>query len=544
MATNVIDAKQLALMFLSGAKALEAQKEYINELNVFPVPDGDTGTNMTLTVMSAAKEVYALGDNPSMVDLCKAMSSGSLKGARGNSGVILSQLLRGFTKVIKEYETLDVVTLAIGAEKAVESAYKAVMKPKEGTILSVARAMSEKAGEIADSYKDDLSSFAQNVIDAGEKMLAHTPELLPVLKEAGVVDSGGQGLMEVIKGAYQAYLGFPIPFSLDENGETNEKKEAVVKKNAGKAYQVSMVLWPKKEFDKKSEKELTDALGAIGDSVVISIASDNVSVSVSSNDPGIALQKCVKMGAVTDINIENVLFEKPVKKESAPVQKPVEKQPYGFISVAAGEGMTKLFEDLGVNVVISGGQTMNPSTEDFLNAISGIAADTIFILPNNKNIIMAANQAAELTTDKKVIVLPTKTMPQGISTLVSFVPSVSPEENESAMNEAAGIVKTASVTYAVRDTVIDGIEIHKDDYMAVGDDGILSCGKDLTEVMKDLVSKITDEDTALVSVYYGQDITEEAAMAMEGTIGEMIGEADLEFQNGGQPVYYYIVSAE
>lgn len=545
MSQQSLDAKLLSQCFLSGAKALEAKKEIINELNVFPVPDGDTGTNMTLTIMSAAKDVYALGDAPEMGAVCKAMSSGSLKGARGNSGVILSQLLRGFTKVVKEAEVLDIPLLTTAFEKAVESAYKAVMKPKEGTILSVARAMGEKATALNMDGVSDLTVFFEQVIAAGEEMLAYTPELLPVLKEAGVVDSGGQGLLEFMKGAFQAFNGNPIPFEMEETGEKTSEN-AISVSSEGKNYSFSWKFVAKKSFDAKSQKELSDVLEAVCEQVHVSIEGENITVSGTSDDPGIALQKCIKLGQVIDIDIKNIKYVPNQQEVSQVPEEPVseERIPYGFIAVAAGEGMTELFKSLGVHQVISGGQTMNPSTEDFLNAIDALNADVIYIMPNNKNIIMAANQARDLVENKKVFVIPTTTMPQAVTAMINFVPSVSDEENKSAMAEAVHTVKTGSITYAVRDTVIEGAEIHKDDYMAVGDSGILSNGKNLEEVMTEMLQKMVDDTTELISIYYGADVSDEDANAMNDFIQSQYGDLDIELQNGGQSVYYYIVSAE
>ncbi|MBP3295031.1 MAG: DAK2 domain-containing protein, partial [Lachnospiraceae bacterium] len=489
MAVNTLDAKQLAKMFLAGAKNLEAQKEHINELNVFPVPDGDTGTNMTLTIMSAAKDVYSLND-PDMATLCKSISSGSLRGARGNSGVILSQLFRGFTKVVKTYDEIDVAVISAGCDKAVESAYKAVMQPKEGTILTVAKGIAEKANQVFESGETNLEVLLQQVIEHAKKVLDETPEMLPVLKEAGVVDSGGAGLVAFLEGAYDGFLGKGIEFTMDE--ETSQEAgeirhfstEEPKKKEFKHLYHTTLSLELDKQFNMQGEHEVRKYLELVGDEVAIAVDESIVNVSVNTNDPGMVLQKALKYGELIDVQIINrkhVEKKDAVPAEAVPAkaaEPEMPKKEIGFIAVSAGEGIGEIFKNLGVDHLIQGGQTMNPSTEDMLNAIAKVNADHIFIFPNNKNIILAANQARDMTKDKDIIVMPSKTVPQCISAMIAYMPDSSVKENEAAMTEALSNVKTGSVTYAVRDTSIDGVEIHQDDYMGIGDKGILSNGKD------------------------------------------------------------------
>lgn len=551
-----IDAKKLSQMFLAGAKYLEKNKEYINELNVFPVPDGDTGTNMTMTIMSAAKEVVALGDDITMKSLCKAMSSGSLRGARGNSGVILSQLLRGFTKVIKDEEFLTVAILADAFDKAVESAYKAVMQPKEGTILTVAKGAAEKARELADEGTEDLEIFGTTVLEHARYVLAQTPELLPVLKQAGVVDSGGTGLVEVLAGAVDAYTGKVTDFSLDSD-ETQENKESKKpEKNIRFGYLTKYVIVLNKVFNVKAEMDFKVYLETIGEEVSCTVNDDSVKVSLRTDDPGLALQKGLKYGELTDVTINNLRI---AKKKSAPdnmikaAEAQKEEQPtpiaeppkeFGFISVSAGEGMSEIFKSLGVDYIIEGGQTMNPSTADILDAVSKVNANTIFVLPNNNNIILAANQAAELSTEKKLVVIPTATIPQGITAAINFVPDVSADENKEAMIAEIQRVKTGQITYAVRDTVIDDKEIEKDDFMGIGDKGILSAGKDRNNVTLETVAAMVDETSELISVYYGADVDEETASALAEELKTIYPSCDIEVQYGGQPIYYYVISVE
>lgn len=552
--TNTIDAKILAKMFLAGAKNLESKKEWINDLNVFPVPDGDTGTNMTLTIMSAAKEVSAMGE-PDMMSLCKAISSGSLRGARGNSGVILSQLFRGFTKSVREKSTVDIPAFADAFEKAVETAYKAVMKPKEGTILTVAKGAAVRARELAEEGCDDLSVFFDEVIKYADEVLEQTPEMLPVLKQAGVVDSGGQGLMQVLKGAYDAFLGKEIDLTIGEVTHAAPVKTGVETQTDVEikyGYCTEFIILLTRNFNIKNEMDFKEYLESIGDSIVVVADDDVVKVHVHTNDPGLAIQKALKYGALSNMKIDNMRLEHQEKlfKSGQMPAKEVEKEeemPHkevGFIAVSVGEGINEIFKGLGVDYIIEGGQTMNPSTEDMLNAIEKVNADTIFILPNNKNIILAANQAKMMVEDKKIIVIPTKTVPQGITSIINYVPDMSPEDNEATMTSEICNVKTGQVTYAVRDTMIDDKEIKQGDYMGIGDAGILSVGGDVTDVTFDMVCEMMDEDLELISVYFGQDVTEEAAESLRVRIEEKYPSCDIELQYGGQPIYYYIVSAE
>ncbi len=549
---NTIDAKLLSKMFLAGAKNLEAKKEWINDLNVFPVPDGDTGTNMTLTIMSAAKEVASM-ENPDMLSLCKAISSGSLRGARGNSGVILSQLFRGFTKVIREKDALNVEILADAFEKAVETAYKAVMKPKEGTILTVAKGGSVRARELAEEGCEDLSYFIDEVIKYADEVLERTPEMLPVLKQAGVVDSGGQGLMQVLKGAYDAYLGKEVDLSIPvvthvkamQSG-ADAKTEADIKFG----YCTEFIIMLTRNFNIKQEIDFKAYLESIGDSIVVVADDDVVKVHVHTNDPGLAIQKALKYGALSNMKIDNMRLEhqeKLFKEQEAAEEQKKEKTPHketGFIAVSAGDGINEIFRGLGVDHIIEGGQTMNPSTEDMLNAIDEVNADTVFILPNNKNIILAANQAKAMTEDKKIIVIPTKTIPQGITAIINYVPDLASGDNEVAMNGEIGNVRTGQVTYAVRDTVIEDKEIKQGDYMGIGDSGILSVEKDVTDAAFRMVQEMMDDSLELISIYYGAEVTEEAAGILKDRIEEAFPSCDVELQYGGQPIYYYIISAE
>ena len=561
MSLQQIDAKMLSKMFLAGAKNLENKKEWINELNVFPVPDGDTGTNMTMTIMSAAKEVSALGEDVEMAAICKAISSGSLRGARGNSGVILSQLFRGFTKRIKEEEVLTIPVLTEAFEKAVETAYKAVMKPKEGTILTVARGTSEKAKELAEEGADDLEAFLGAVIEHARYVLSQTPEMLPVLKQAGVVDSGGQGLVEVLSGAFDAYLGKEIDLTISEpakaktENDTKSSMEVQAEAEIKFGYCTEFIILLNKTFNIKAEMDFKAYLKSIGDSIVCVADDDVVKVHVHTNDPGLAIQKALKYGALSNMKIDNMRLEhqeklfKMSEKEAAKKaeEAPVPKEPpkdFGFIAVSAGEGINEIFRSLGVDYIIEGGQTMNPSTADILDAVEKVNAKTVFILPNNKNIILAANQAAELSTEKDVFVIPTKTIPQGISAVVNFVPELSADENEENMISEIANVKTGQITYAVRDTVIDDKEIKKDDFMGIGDAGILSVGKDMDAVAADTIASMMSEDAELISIYYGADITEEAAEAFRSQIAEKYSACDVELQYGGQPIYYYVMSVE
>ncbi|MCI9313436.1 MAG: DAK2 domain-containing protein [Lachnospiraceae bacterium] len=563
MVSNTIDAGMMAKLFLAGAKNLESKKEWINELNVFPVPDGDTGTNMTLTIMSAAREVVSLHDmgDIDMQSLCKAISSGSLRGARGNSGVILSQLFRGFTKGVKEYDEITIPVLATAFEKAVETAYKAVMKPKEGTILTVAKGAAMKARELADSGTEDMADFMAQVIAHADEVLEQTPEMLPVLKQAGVVDSGGQGLMQVLKGAYDAFLGKEIDLTLNEAGMSHSgvkpvggSLEAQANADIKFGYCTEFIIMLNKVFNIKAEMDFKAYLESIGDSIVVVADEDVVKVHVHTNDPGLAIQKALKYGALSNMKIDNMrlehqekLFKMSQKEAQAAKNQPEEPQPrkdVGFIAVSVGEGINEIFKGLGVDYMIEGGQTMNPSTEDMLNAIDQVNADHIFILPNNKNIILAANQAQSLVKDKKIIVIPTKTVPQGITAIINYVPDLSVDENAETMTAEIKRVSTGQVTYAVRDTSIDGKEIKQGDFMGIGDSGILSVGTAISEVTLNMIDEMMSDEMELISIYYGSEITEEDAGNLRAKVEEKYPDCDIELQYGGQPIYYYIVSGE
>ena len=560
MATKTINVDVLAKMFLAGAQNIEAKKDYINELNVFPVPDGDTGTNMSMTIMSAAKEVTAL-NKPAMKDLAKAISSGSLRGARGNSGVILSQLLRGFTKAIKEEKEIDVLALAAACQRARDTAYKAVMKPKEGTILTVASGIATKAAEMAEDT-DDLEVFIPAVIEHAQDVLNQTPEMLPVLKEAGVVDSGGQGLLEVIKGAYDAFLGKEIDYSVIEpsTGVTVNKVNAEDTADIKFGYCTEFIILTEKEFTEDDEREFKKFLSSIGDSIVCVADDDVVKIHVHTNDPGLAIQKALTYGQLSKMKIDNMreehqeklirdaekLAEQQANEEAAHEEKkPAEpRKAMGFIAVSIGAGMNEIFKELGADYIIEGGQTMNPSTEDMLNAIDRVNADTVFILPNNKNIVLAANQAKSLVEEKEIIVIPTKTVPQGITAIINFMPDADAKTNEEAMLEEIKNVKTGQVTYAVRDTHIDDKEIHEGDIMGIGDSGILAVGKDLEETTKELIANLVDEDSELISIYYGEEVSEEDAEKFTEEITELYPDVDVDIQFGGQPIYYYVLAVE
>ena len=585
MATMKIDAKALQNLFLAGAANLEAKKEWINDLNVFPVPDGDTGTNMTLTIMSAAKEVNGL-DNPTMESLAKAISSGSLRGARGNSGVILSQLLRGFTKIIREYDEVDSEILAVAFQKAVETAYKAVMKPKEGTILTVARGMSEKIQELAGKEKD-LEKLMDAIIRHGDAVLAKTPDMLPVLKQAGVVDSGGQGLMQVMKGAYDALLGKEINFEAvagegRPNVSSDISAQGVEEADIKFGYCTEFIVMLEKPYDAAKENEFKSYLESIGDSIVLVSDDEIIKVHVHTNHPGLAFEKGLTFGSLTRMKVDNMREEHHERvianaskiaeqngdvKATVPAQddtaskmaeavltggieaaesaaEPIENKKYGFISVSAGEGLSEIFTSLGVDYVIEGGQTMNPSTEDMLNAIDRVHADNIFIFPNNSNIILAAQQAKSIVEDKNIIVVPTKTVPQGISSMVVFSEAIEPESNLELMMDEISHVKSASVTYAVRDTEIDDKVIKQGDIMGIGDKTILSVGPEIADVTVDLLSQLVDDESELISIYYGSEVEESSANEIAEAVSALYPDIDVEVNYGGQPVYYYILSVE
>ena len=590
--SNTISAALLCRMFLAGAKRLDTKKEWINELNVFPVPDGDTGTNMTMTIMSAAGEVEKT-DQDDMAAVCKSISTGSLRGARGNSGVILSQLLRGFTKVAREQETLDAEVLAESFDKAVETAYKAVMKPKEGTILTVARGASMRAQELISEGVTDLVPFMEEILAYAEDVLARTPEMLPVLKQAGVVDSGGQGLVEVLRGALEGYRNAEIDVSLDtvapagEQGVYASGRAAEIETaDIRFVYCTEFIILLEKPFSKNQEKDFKTFLESVGDSIVMVADEDLCKIHVHSNDPGLVIQRALTYGELSNMKIDNMRMEhrerlfkinyedgtaeeldtevsgmdaelralneggsqkmKPKSGAGAPeeAKAPRPHKETGFVAVCAGDGLKEIFESLGVDVVISGGQTMNPSTADFLDAVEQVNADTVFFLPNNKNIILAAEQAAKMVKQTDIRVIPSRTIPQGISAIVNFAEGATADDNEQAMREATGTVKSGEVTYAIRDTELDGVKIREGDYMGIGDTGILAVGKGRAAVVSDMIGKLVDDGSSLISVYYGNDIAEEEALALQKTLEETYADCDVEFQYGGQPVYYYIVSVE
>lgn len=566
VATTTIDAALVQKMFLAGAKNLESKKEWINDLNVFPVPDGDTGTNMTLTIMSAAKEVSAIA-NPTMENLAKAISTGSLRGARGNSGVILSQLLRGFTKEMSQVKEITVKTLAVATSRATETAYKAVMKPKEGTILTVAKGVSDKAAEIADTVTD-IEEALSVIIDYAEEVLAKTPDMLPVLKEAGVVDSGGQGLVVVLRGLYDALTGKVTDFTITEpNAEFKAgssmpgKGAAIDNADIKFGYCTEFIIMLEKPFDENTEAEFKKFLSSIGDSIVCVNLDDIVKVHVHTNHPGQAFEKSLEYGQLTKMKVDNMREEHnqkviaqseyqsavaadAMKKREEEKAENTPKKDFGFITIAAGEGLAEIFKGLGVDEVIQGGQTMNPSTEDILNAAEKINADTIFVLPNNSNIILASNQAASIIEDKKLVVIPTKTIPQGITAMINFELTRNAKENEEAMLESLSTVKSGQLTYAVRDTSIDGKEIKKDNYLGLGDKGLAAVGTDMDDTALAMLAEFVDEESELISVYYGEDIDESKAEELVKKIEEKFNGVDVELQYGGQPVYYYIVSVE
>ncbi len=570
MATTVLTPQQMCTMFLAGAKELEAHKDHINELNVFPVPDGDTGMNMTLTIMSAAKEVYALKD-PNMQDFCKAVSSGSLRGARGNSGVILSQLFRGFTKVAKTYEELDAAVIAAGCEKATETAYKAVMQPKEGTILTVAKAVSEKATACVRRGETDIEVILTELIAGAKVALDKTPELLPVLKEAGVVDSGGAGLVCVLEGILAGLQGKGIAFSAEASeGEKKAETETRAAEKYKFLYHTSIAMLLDKEMNHHEEAVIKKYIDAVGDTCAYTIEGRIVNMSLNTNDPGMVIQKALKYGELIDVVVENRRQKRSekakeavkaeaddAKKDTAAPETAEEaaqnrvidvsagiSKDNGFVQISVGDGMTEIFKSLGVDVIVEGGQTMNPSTEDILKAVEIVKAPIVYVFPNNKNVIMAADQAAKISKDKQVVVVPTKTVTQGITAMISYVEGASIEENKETMLADIQNVKTGEVTYSVRDTSIDGTEIHQGDYMGIGDKGILSVGKDISEVIVEMLDKMETSDAEVVSIYYGKDVTEDDANKIKELAESKYPEVDVELAYGGQPIYYYIISAE
>ncbi len=561
MSLQVIDAGLMQKAFLAGAKGLEAKKEWINELNVFPVPDGDTGTNMTMTIMAAAKEVASM-EGPTIDGLAKAISSGSLRGARGNSGVILSQLFRGFSKEIKGHETIDVDVLAASFNRAAETAYKAVMKPKEGTILTVARGMADKALEVADQTEDILV-FAEKVIEHGDYVLSQTPEMLPVLKQAGVVDSGGQGLMQVLKGVLDGLKGKEVDMTVPGTGAAVSAGAAAGASEIDTAdikfgYCTEFIINVEKKYDEAEEQHFKAYLESIGDSIVVVSDDDVVKVHVHTNDPGLAIQKALTYGSLSRMKIDNMREEhqerliqnaeqealRQKEKEQEEQEKQEPRKANGFIAVSVGEGLGEIFRGIGADYLIEGGQTMNPSTEDMLNAIDHVNADTVYILPNNKNIILAAEQAKYLVEDKEIVVVPSKTVPQGIAAMINFIPDHSKEENLESMTEEMSRIKTGQVTYAVRNTVIDDKEIHEGDIMGIGDHGILAVSQSIEKTVIETLAAMIDEDCELVSIYYGSDVEEADAEAVLEKAQETWPQLEFELQSGGQPIYYYLLSAE
>lgn len=564
MGMNYIDAGMLKNAFLAGAKGLEANKEWINELNVFPVPDGDTGTNMTMTILSAAREVAAV-ENPTMEALARAISSGSLRGARGNSGVILSQLFRGFTKEIKTVDVITTSVLSDAFNRATETAYKAVMKPKEGTILTVAKGMADKAAELAPQTEDVLE-FSEKVLEHGEYVLSQTPEMLPVLKEAGVVDSGGQGLIQVIKGCIEGLKGKVVDIDAAVTPSVSGNGAAKTATGAGNmqaadirfGYCTEFIINTEKPADETTEQELKDYLSTIGDSLVVVADDDIVKIHVHTNDPGLAIQKALTYGSLSRIKIDNMREEHQEKlikdserlaaqqkaEEEAKEKKEEPRKKYGFIAVSVGEGLSEIFQGIGADYIIEGGQTMNPSTEDMLEAIEKVHAETVYILPNNKNIILAAEQAKSLSEDTKVYVVPSRTVPQGITALINFAPDLTAEENMEQMTEEMSHVKTGQITYAVRNTSIDGMEIAEGDIMGIGDSGMLAVGKNIEETAMESLRKMVDDESELVTIYYGEDVTEEDAEAFCEKARKEFTSCEFECQNGGQPIYYYMISVE
>lgn len=562
MAITTIDAEALSRCFLAGAKALEAKKDYINELNVFPVPDGDTGTNMTATIMSAAREVTGL-PAADMKSVCKAMSSGSLRGARGNSGVILSQLFRGFTKVVKTEETLDVPKLADAFSNACDTAYKAVMKPKEGTILTVARAAADKA-LVLSAETDDIVTFAEEIVAAADETLKKTPEMLPVLKEAGVVDSGGQGLLCVLEGARDILEGKEIDLTIGEEGAAKPAEEV-----SKYTYQAAFRIVPAAVFSENDEKDLRNYYGAIADEIYISQTVDDIAVTLRTNDPGHVLTKALSFGAVASVSITNVKLDgkdgkpapvpaapkaeapaAPARSPEAPAKGKKEEAPaepmkeVGFVAVSIGKGLNQIFQELGADYIIEGGQTMNPSTEDILNAVEKVNAKSVIVLPNNKNIILAANQARDICEDKEIIVLPTKTIPQGIAALINYIPEESAKDNAKHMLKDIGNVKSGEITYAVRDTKINDREIHKGDYMGIGDEGIAAVNPDIQIAFLEMLRTMVTDDSSLCTVYYGKNVKKKDLQKLQATLTGAFPNLEFEITEGDQPVYYYIVSVE
>ncbi len=563
MVIKTIDAVQLKTVVLAAAKNLEANKDWINELNVFPVPDGGTGTNMTMTIMSAAEELVELED-VTMGSVAKAISSGSLRGARGNSGVILSQLFRGFTKEIESVDIIDVNILARALTRASDTARKAVMKPKEGTILTVAGEMAKKAVEIAPE-EEDIVAFLEKLIEHGNDVLSRTPEMLPVLKQAGVVDSGGQGLMIVMRGAVDGLTGHGIDFDSEVVPVRKEVRRSEVPASALEdidtadikfGYCTEFMINVEGEFGDDDEEKLRSYLGSIGDSIVVVTDGAVVKVHVHTNHPGLAFEEGLTYGTLSRMKVDNmreqhheILIENASdisRSEAGAAGRRASEpaKPCGFIAVSSGDGLADIFTGIGADYLIEGGQTMNPSTEDIMNAIREVNADVIYVLPNNGNIIMAAEQAARMTEDKKVYIVPSKTIPQGIAALITFLPEVSPEENLDIMTGEMERISSAEVTYAVRDTSIYGKDIHEGDIMGIGDNGLLAVGSNINETAFETVKNMISDDSELISVYYGADIDESGAKALADRLEAEFKNCEVELNEGGQPIYYYLLSVE
>lgn len=537
-----IEGKMLRDMFVSGANNLQNHKELVDKLNVFPVPDGDTGTNMSLTISYAMKELAKV-ENDSITEIGKSLSKGSLMGARGNSGVILSQIIRGFSKSIEGKEQISTEDLAKAFKNGSDTAYKAVIKPIEGTILTVVRESGEYAIKAAKKEKD-LLKFLEMVIDEANKSLERTPELLKNLKEAGVVDSGGKGLVLIYEGMYEALKGKPIKAKDLNDSNVSEVKQAGTSINTEDikfCYCTEFIL----ESNSISDTEIRDIMLKYGDSLAVVGDEGIIKVHVHTNDPGLVLQDALKHGQLVTIKIENMKLqhENILVGDTDEIAQSVEEKEYGFIATSMGEGLAKIFKDFGVDYIIEGGQTMNPSTEDFMKAIDSINAKNIFIFPNNSNIIMAANQAKELS-DKNIIVIPTKNTPQGFTALVNFNADASVEENEQALMESLTMVKSGQVTFAVRDTVMNDVEVKEGNIIGIAEGKLMDAGDSVDEITTSLVEKLVDEDSAIITLFYGEDVTEEDANNLRDELEEKFEDLDIELYYGGQPLYYYLISVE
>ena len=537
-----IEGKMLRDMFVSGANNLQNHKELVDKLNVFPVPDGDTGTNMSLTISYAMKELAKV-ENDSITEIGKSLSKGSLMGARGNSGVILSQIIRGFSKSIEGKEQISTEDLAKAFKNGSDTAYKAVIKPIEGTILTVVRESGEYAIKAAKKEKD-LLKFLEMVIDEANKSLERTPELLKNLKEAGVVDSGGKGLVLIYEGMYEALKGNPIKAKDSNDSNVSEVKQAGTSINTEDikfCYCTEFIL----ESNSISDTEIRDIMLKYGDSLAVVGDEGIIKVHVHTNDPGLVLQDALKHGQLVTIKIENMRLqhENTLVGDTDEIAQSVEEKEYGFIATSMGEGLAKIFKDFGVDYIIEGGQTMNPSTEDFMKAIDSINAKNIFIFPNNSNIIMAANQAKELS-DKNIIVIPTKNTPQGFTALVNFNADASVEENEQALMESLTMVKSGQVTFAVRDTVMNDVEVKEGNIIGIAESKLMDAGDSVDEITTSLVEKLVDEDSAIITLFYGEDVTEEDANNLRDELEEKFEDLDIELYYGGQPLYYYLISVE